>query len=134
MKESITKPKKNQIKRVSDVVELRKKQINHKECTVMPQKNSLSKEKLDRAIGLIFAQKLSVYAKLVYLYICKCADKNGQASPVRQAIAKECGISLKSVDRATKELLHADLISKQAQYDEEGANIANLITVNTAKY
>jgi predicted transcriptional regulator len=56
---------------------------------------------------------LSVYAKIVYLYICRC-ENNSTAFPSFNKIAAKCSISRSSAQRAVNDLVEAGLIIKES--------------------
>ena len=78
----------------------------------------------------IFDIPLSAYAKLVYLYLCRCADSNGQSFPSHKDICKKCEIkSDRTVKNALKELHAAGLIVKEHRTREDGGQSSDLYTI-----
>src|SRR5262245_51932982 len=53
---------------------------------------------------------LSAHAKLVYLALCRHADKDGASFPGHKRLAGECSLSVSGVQRALKELQTAALV------------------------
>jgi predicted transcriptional regulator len=56
---------------------------------------------------------LSVHAKIVYLYICRCKN-NSRAFPSFNTIANKCSISRSSAQRAVDDLVEAGLIIRES--------------------
>jgi len=85
--------------------------------------------------NLIFDMELSIHAKMVYTYLCCCADDGGQAFPSLNDIAKKCSIkSRKTVVNAIKELEGARLLSKERRIRSNQSNTTNLyIVFNTPR-
>lgn len=71
-------------------------------------------------------QSLTIKAKTVYLYLAHRANKLNTCFPGLKLIAKECGISLSSAQRAMKELLNIGLLKKEARYRENRSQTSNL--------
>jgi len=57
-------------------------------------------------------ETLSEHDIIVYLYLCRCIEEPGQGFPSRSAIARACKISVRTVDRALKNLEAAKLVKK----------------------
>src|SRR4051812_45351626 len=66
--------------------------------------------------NLIFEINVSVYAKIVYQYLCRCADAEGASFPKHDTIGKACGIRKTKVKEALKELIDVKLLSKKARF------------------
>lgn len=66
----------------------------------------------------VFDSDLSAYAKLVRLYLARCANKNRQAWPSLNTIAKNCGISRPTAKRAVSELVEKGWIKKYVRRRE----------------
>lgn len=81
------------------------------------------------SFNMIFEQDLGPYPKLVYINLSRRADCMGQSFPSRQLIAKDCQISVKSVDRALKTLVGAGLLVKHARRKDKSCNYTNLYSV-----
>jgi len=65
----------------------------------------------------------------VYVYLCRCADKNGQSVPSYDTIAAKCHISRRTVSKALKELQEKKLLRKENRTNEDGGNTSNLYTL-----
>ena len=79
--------------------------------------------------NMIFKQKISEHAKIVYLYLCRCADGQEQAFPSHSNIGENCSISRRTVIDAIKELEAIGLVSKQTQITKNGGQSSNLYTI-----
>jgi biotin operon repressor len=66
----------------------------------------------------VFGSDLSAFAKLVRLYLARCADKERQAWPSYSKMAKDCGISRDSVKRAVDELAESGWIVKHVRIQD----------------
>jgi predicted ArsR family transcriptional regulator len=79
--------------------------------------------------NMIFDVPVSGNAKLVYAYLCKCADTNGKCYPSHKAISENAGIGVTTVKKALAELERAGLISIQGQARPDRGRRANIYTV-----
>lgn len=79
--------------------------------------------------NMIFEQPISEHAKIVYLYLCRCADSEGQAFPSYNTIAEKCSISRSTAIRAIKELKEAGLLSVEQRIEADGSLTSNLYTI-----
>ena len=79
--------------------------------------------------NMIFKQEISVHAKLVYLYLCRCADGNDCSFPSYSTIGENCSISRRTAIEAVKELEAIGLVIKQIQKTKKGGDTSNLYTV-----
>jgi predicted transcriptional regulator len=84
--------------------------------------------------NLIFSMDISAHAKLVYTYLCRCANSEAQSFPARKTIGEACSIGLTSVRNALKELIEAKLLKKQEQFRSNGGQTSNLYTVYSEPY
>lgn len=83
---------------------------------------------------MIFSLDISCHAKLIYMYLCRCADSEAQSFPSRNTIAKNCSISLTSAKNAMRELLNARLLVKEEQFRSDGSQTSNLYTIFPEPY
>lgn len=74
----------------------------------------------------IFSSDLSAYAKLVRLYLARCANGDRQAFPSYNRIAKDCGISRDTAKRAVAELEEKGWVVKRLQKREDGEHLSNV--------
>jgi DNA-binding transcriptional regulator YhcF (GntR family) len=79
--------------------------------------------------NMIFEQSISKQAKLLYIYLCRCADDEGQSFPSHRTIACKCSMSIAGVKRAVTELELCKLLYKDSQYDKKGRRTSNLYTI-----
>ncbi|MDR0818021.1 MAG: helix-turn-helix domain-containing protein [Oscillospiraceae bacterium] len=63
----------------------------------------------------IFDADVSGYARLVYAYLCKCADHSGKSFPSHKKIGSAAGIGVTTVKKALSELENAGLIAVRGQ-------------------
>jgi predicted transcriptional regulator len=79
--------------------------------------------------GSIFIQTLTAKARLVYLYFCRLASGRDEAFPAHKTTAAACGLSVSGARLAIDELEAAGLVSRQAQFRDNGGQRANLYTL-----
>lgn len=94
---------------------------------------SRGKDKKDWSYAAIriFDLGLSAYAKIVYAYLCSCADSTGQSSPSPKEIAEKCSIkSRQTVLNAIKELNEAGLIDAARRTGADNGNLSTLYTLH----
>lgn len=84
--------------------------------------------------NMIFSTDISAHAKLVYTYLCRCANSEAKSFPARKTIGEACSIGLTSVRNALKELVEARLLKKQEQFRSNGGQTSNLYTVYSEPY
>lgn len=73
---------------------------------------------------------LTIYAKLVYCYLCRCADRRtAKCFPSRENIAKNCSIGVTTVDKALKQLQTYKLIKKEHAFRADNGSRCNTYTV-----
>ena len=75
-------------------------------------------------------------SKLVFVYLSRCADRQGRCFPSLGSIAEGCGISKTSVKRAISELRLAGLVEVESRFAEGRANgrqTSNLYRINSAR-
>jgi len=85
--------------------------------------------------NLIYDLELSIHAKMVYTYLCRCADSDGQAFPSLNDIAKKCSIkSRQTVVNAIKELEGARLLSKERRTRENKSQTSTMYAVYHEPY
>ncbi|WP_317856064.1 helix-turn-helix domain-containing protein [Chakrabartyella piscis] len=64
--------------------------------------------------------ELSNRAKQVYLYLCDRADAEGHSFPSQKRIAKDLSISVRTVQRAIKDLEKSGHLQKEDRFRENG--------------
>ncbi len=74
--------------------------------------------KRDFFIGqnMIFDLEISEHAKITYLYLCRCADDEGQSFPSYNTIASRCSFSRRTALRAIQELQLVCYLLKDSIY------------------
>jgi predicted ArsR family transcriptional regulator len=77
----------------------------------------------------VFDAPVSGSAKLVYAYLCKCADRDGKCHPSHKTIGAAAGIGVTTVKKALTELEAARLIAVRGQARPERGRLANIYTV-----
>lgn len=79
----------------------------------------------------IFDEDFTPYEISVYGYLASCSDKSRMCFPTRENIAKKCGIkSVRTVDKALKNLEELGYINKTIRYNYNGTNTSNIYTLN----
>lgn len=94
--------------------------------------NLVDKRKKDRfyAKNSIFDfPELTEHSIVIYLYLCRCADGNGESFPSRKTIAAKCRMSIKTVDRSIKQLEDHGLLKKTTRISKNGDNTSNLYEI-----
>jgi hypothetical protein len=80
--------------------------------------------------NMIFDQPISEHAKLIYIYLCRCADSEGKSFPSHATIGLKCGIkSRQTVINAIKELEQIGLLCKEVRLNKGGGQTSNLYTI-----
>ncbi len=78
----------------------------------------------------IYDDGLSVYDIAVYGYLARCADQSYICFPSRTTISKVCKISIRSVDKAIKNLEEYGYVHKTVRRKSDGTNMSNVYTLN----
>lgn len=77
----------------------------------------------------IYELPISACAKACYIYLCRCADQEGQSFPSYKKIGQAIGWGRTKVAEALSELEQCGLLWRQKQFKENGARDTNLYTV-----
>jgi predicted ArsR family transcriptional regulator len=77
----------------------------------------------------IFDAKVSGNARIVYAYLCKCANRDGKSYPSHKAIAAACGIGVTTVKKSLAELESAELVAVRGQARPDKGRRGSLYTV-----
>jgi DnaD/phage-associated family protein len=56
---------------------------------------------------------LTIYQKIVYLYLCRCSNQGAQAFPSYKTIADKCGMSRRKAIDTVRELIEFNLLTKE---------------------
>ena len=75
---------------------------------------------------MIQEQDLSAKAKVIFQYLAFRSNKENRCFPALKTIARECSISVSSVQRGLRELLDAGFIRKKHNYRENGSQTSNI--------
>lgn len=80
----------------------------------------------------IFDEGLTASEFVVYCYLVKCSDKSHRCFPSRRTIARQCNISVSTVDKALNGLIDKGLIEKTSRFDfsKEQQQLSNIYTLN----
>ena len=70
--------------------------------------------------SFIFMEKLSVHAKILFLYLSRLADRNGKCFPSQRRIARCCKMSKASVGNAIRELEQAKVVTRDKRLRCDG--------------
>jgi hypothetical protein len=104
----------------------------HKEKTM---ENTKQKNQLFYSYSFIFLENLSVYAKLVYLYLCRLADRNGKCFPSQRNMSRCCNMSTSTIGLAMSQLEKARLLTRDKRFRKDGMQTSNwykIMTDNTS--
>lgn len=66
--------------------------------------------------NIIFEMNLSIYAKMVYIYLSRLSDEEFKSFPKQSKIAERCSCGVTKVKDAINELIDAKLLEKQHRY------------------
>lgn len=78
----------------------------------------------------IFDTNLTEHAKLIRLFLARCADNDSRQSfPSINTIAQKCSISRPTVKRALAELEETGWLKKAHRYTENGDFTSNIYTL-----
>lgn len=83
-------------------------------------------EKTEQKPRNIFEANLSAYAKLVYLYIERCANGRHFAYPSLKKIAVNCSISKSTAKKVVAELIEKGWLSKETCRFDDGSYASNV--------
>lgn len=98
-----------------------------------------TKEIFFKGYDIAFTTNLSIYAKVVYFYLCKCKNNlTNKCNPCHFTISKNANCSVSMVQRAIKELESAKLVQKTNCYNStrkgKNAQTSNEYTVYSKPY
>ena len=93
-----------------------------------------NKKKLDKGYykvpdAIHLQENMTSNALIVYIYLCRCSDKNNQCFPSYRDIAEKCFMGERTVERAIKQLINNGLIIKENRKTKRGGKSSNLYTV-----
>ena len=78
----------------------------------------------------VIESEISDKSKVIYVVLCGFADSEGKCYPSRSTIAKRAGCSVKSVDRAIKDLESIKAIRVYREKKADGSNKVNQYFLN----
>ena len=88
--------------------------------TTIDKMKEKTNEKMKREIFYVGSEvwddKLGPSAKLVFTYLCRCANRTGDCFPSVRVIGEGCGISKRTVQRALRELELAGAVAVEERY------------------
>ena len=73
--------------------------------------------------------KLSIYEKIIYIFLCRCSNQGATAFPSYLTMAKRCGMSRSKAKTAVRGLRKKGLILVEWRPKENKDNLTNLYTV-----
>lgn len=82
----------------------------------------------------IFEMDLSIQAKMLYLYLCRCADSESQSFPARRSIISHCSMGRTSVGNALRELESSRLITRKSRHRKNKSQTSNQYTIFPEPY
>ena len=84
-------------------------------------------------INAIYKANITKRATLVVFYLINRADKDMMCFPGIKTIAKECNMSIRTVQRALNDLVQADLLKKENRFHPQGGQRSNIYYVQISK-
>lgn len=73
----------------------------------------------------IFDSKLSIHAKILYMYLCRCADSYSHCFPSKRKIIAACSMGRTSAGKALRELEAARLLTREARFRKNKGQTSN---------
>ena len=83
---------------------------------------------------MIFDVDISNHAKLLYVYLCRCADSKSQSFPSNKKAAKHCNVGETTTKEAFKVLIKARLITKETRRRKDNGQTSNRYTIFPKPY
>lgn len=81
------------------------------------------------SVSAIYADDLPSRAVLVWLYLAKRANRDGQCWPSYQRIATDLSLSYRTVQRAVADLERAGWLKRENRHRDDGTNSSILFTL-----
>jgi len=91
------------------------------------------KQKIFYGYSFIFEQSISVQAKLIFLYLCKFADRAGKCFPSVRSMAQCCNISKRSIFDHMRFLENEKIVSRDRRFRHDGTQTSNWYQINKLK-
>lgn len=82
----------------------------------------------------IFEMDISIQAKMLYLYLCRCADSQAMSFPSKSTMMRHCSMGRTSVGNALRELEKAQLLKRESRYRENMSQTSNRYTIYPEPY
>lgn len=74
---------------------------------------------------LLYSDKLTPHAKLIYVVVNSHANASGEAWPSHKRLAAESGLSVSSTQRALRELVALSLVTVEERRRRDGGRAAS---------
>ena len=82
-----------------------------------------------KMIEAVYKANLTKRATLVVFYLINRADKELACFPGIKTIAKECNMSIRTVQRALNDLVESGFLKKESRFHEQGGQRSNFYTL-----
>ncbi len=82
----------------------------------------------------IFDMDLSKQAKLLYVYLCRCANRELQSFPSRKKMMRACSMGRTSVGNTLRELESARLLVREERFRENRGQTSNEYIIFSKPY
>ena len=73
----------------------------------------------------IFSSDLSIHAKILYLYLCRCADSTAHSFPSKKNMMAACSMGRTSAGKALRELETVKLLVRTFRYRENNGQTSS---------
>lgn len=77
---------------------------------------------------------ISIQAKILYLYLCRCADSDAQSFPAKSLIKKRCSMGRTSAGKALRELESEKIIIRESRQRKNNSQTSNHYTIFPEPY
>ena len=77
------------------------------------------------SFNAIFKSGLSNHAKLLYVYLCRCANSELQSFPSKKSMMEACSIGRTSAGKAIRDLEAARLLVREERFRENLGQTSN---------
>lgn len=72
---------------------------------------------------------LSPVSQILYMWLAAYSDRDGESFPSRANLADDCGVAVKTIDRALRELISLGLVEKEYRYRGDGSQTSSLYRI-----
>jgi len=83
------------------------------------------------AYSFIFLEKVSMQAKILFLYLCKLADRDGKCFPSHRSMSRCCNISKSAACGAIRELEQKGILTRDRRFRHDGMQTSNWYRIKT---